>query len=315
MTNLWSEICIHTNHEAVDAITNLLHELGAGGVVIEDSLLLNKDWDTSLGEMYHLSPDDFPTEGVNVKAYLPVNSFLVETIEQIRESLNNFNQYDIDISPGTLTVAEMNEEDWASSWKQYYKPVAITDRITITPSWESYEKREDELVIELDPGMAFGTGTHPTTRLCITALEKYMKVNDFVYDVGCGSGVLSIVAAKLGASNVLAFDLDELAVQITKANAEVNQVQDIVQAKQNNLLDGIEKPANIIVANIIAEIIVRFAPDIPKLLTSDGFFIASGIISLKEQEVVDALQSVGLEIIETIYEGDWLSIVAKQSSV
>lgn len=310
---MWSEISIHTTHEAVEAVSNILHEAGAGGVVIEDSLMLSTEWDTTFGEMYELSPEDFPTEGVYVKAYLPVNSFLAETVDQIKDALNNLMLYDIDYGPGTVTLAEINEEDWATAWKQYYKPVAITNRITITPTWEEYNKREDELVIELDPGMAFGTGTHPTTRLCIMELEKYVKEGDTIYDVGCGSGVLSVVAAKLGAASVVAFDIDSVAVSSTNINATLNKVDHLITPKQNNLLDGITEPVNIIVANIIAEIIIRFANDIPALLKSNGYFIASGIIVQKEQDVKEALEAIGLKIIEVNYENDWLSIVAQKS--
>lgn len=310
---MWSEISIHTTHEAVEAISNILHEAGAGGVVIEDSLMLSTEWDTTFGEMYELSPEDFPKEGVYVKAYLPVNSFLAETIDQIKDALNNLMLYDIDYGPGTVTLAEIHEEDWATAWKQYYKPVAITNNITITPTWEEYQKREDELVIELDPGMAFGTGTHPTTRLCIMELEKYVKEGDTVYDVGCGSGVLAVVAAKLGAKSVVAFDIDSVAVSSTNINAALNKVDHLVSPRQNNLLDKITEPVNIIVANIIAEIIIRFAKDIPPLLKSNGYFIASGIIVQKEQDVKEALEAIGLTIVEVNYENDWLSIVAQKS--
>jgi len=310
---MWSEISIHTTHEAIEAVSNILHEAGAGGVVIEDSLMLTKEWETPFGEMYSLSPDDYPDEGVYVKAYLPVNSFLGETIEQIKESINNLRLYDIDYSPGTITIAQVNEEDWASSWKQYYKPVAITEHIIIAPTWENYEKKENEIVVELDPGMAFGTGTHPTTKLCIVELEKYIKNNDMVYDVGCGSGVLSVVAAKLGASEIHAFDIDTVAINTTILNSKINKVDEKVLPKINNLLDGITKPTDIIVANILAEVIVRLAKSITPLLKQQGVFIASGIIVQKEQEVKYALEEAGLKIVDSNYDGEWVSIVSKRS--
>ncbi|OEF96370.1 50S ribosomal protein L11 methyltransferase [Desulfuribacillus alkaliarsenatis] len=311
---MWSEIRIHTTNEAVEAVSNILHEAGAGGVVIEDSIMLDTEWDTNFGEMYELSVDDYPDEGVYVKAYLPVDSSLPESIEQIKLALDKLMLYDIDYGPGTVEITEINEEDWATSWKKYYKPISITERITITPTWEDYQQREDELVIELDPGMAFGTGTHPTTKLCIIELEKYVKEGDTVYDVGCGSGVLSIAAAKLGASNIQAFDIDTVAVSSAEINAKLNDVEEVINARQNNLLEGIEQPVDIIVANIIAEIIIRFAKDVPRLLKKDGFFIASGIIIQKEVEVIDALEAQGLTIVEKNYENDWMSIVAQKVS-
>lgn len=309
---IWSEIKIHTTHEATEAVSNILHEVGAGGVVIEDSLMLTKEWDTPYGEIYSLSPDDYPEEGVYVKAYFPLNSFLGDTIDQIRSLLDNLTSYGIDFGSGDMTVAEINQEDWADSWKKYYKPIAITERITITPSWETYERRADEIVVELDPGMAFGTGTHPTTKLSITALEKYLQQGDSVYDVGCGSGVLSIVAAKLGAGSVTAFDIDPIAVQSSELNVSKNDVDGVVETKLNNLLDGLEEPVQVIVANILADIILSFTKNIAPLLTSGGYFIGSGIILQKEDEIKAALEEAGLTVLEITYEGDWLVVIAQK---
>lgn len=196
----WSEISIHTTQEAVEAISNILHEAGAGGVVIEDPFDLTKERDTQFGEIYELNPDDYPEEGVVIKAYLPVNSFLGETVEAIKEAINNLMLYNIDVGRNKVTISEVNEEEWATAWKKYYNPVKISERFTIVPTWETYERvSTDELIIELDPGMAFGTGTHPTTVMCIQALEKCVQSGDTVIDVGTGSGILSIAAAMLGA--------------------------------------------------------------------------------------------------------------------
>src|SRR5690606_9073732 len=201
----WTEICILTTHEAVEPISNILHETGAGGIVIEDSLELEKKQRSQYGEMYELDPNDYPEEGVRIKAYLPVNSYLGETVEQIKSAINNLLIYDIDLGKNEITLSEVNEEDWATSWKKYYKPVKVSNRITITPSWEDYQpSKEDEIIIELDPGMAFGTGTHPTTVLSLQALEKHVKDGDIVLDVGSGSGVLSIASVLLGANKAYA---------------------------------------------------------------------------------------------------------------
>ncbi len=309
----WSEISIHTTQEAVEPVSNILHEAGASGVVIEDPDDLTRSWDTTLGEVYQLSPDDYPNEGVILKAYLPVNSFLGETVDEIKEAINNLLVYDIDLGHNTVSLSEVNEEEWATAWKKYYKPVKVSEHITITPTWEEYEKvAENELVIELDPGMAFGTGTHPTTVLCIQALDKYIRQGDSVLDVGTGSGVLSIASAKLGASEVLALDLDEVAVNSAKLNVKLNKVQDHIQVKQNNLLEHVEEKPDLIVANILAEVIVRMTDDAYETLKPGGTIITSGIIKGKKELVKKSLIESGFVIAETIEMEDWISIIAKK---
>lgn len=309
----WSEVSVHTTQEAVEAVSNILHEVGASGVVIEDPEILHREWDVSFGEIYQLSPQDYPTEGVIIKAYLPLNTDLGKITEEIQLSIENLVQYGIPIGKGEVTLAEVDEEDWETAWKKYYKPVQISDRITITPTWEEYTPRnKEELVIELDPGMAFGTGTHPTTVLCIQAIEKWIKPGDHVIDVGCGSGILSIAAAKLGAGSILAMDLDEVAVNSTNMNAELNRISDKIEIRQNNLLEGVTGPVELIVSNILAEIIVRFIDDAYQCLKDDGLFITSGIISQKSEEVTSALKQAGFTILETVMLEDWVSIVAKK---
>ena len=309
----WSEISIHTTHEAVEAISNILHEAGAGGVVIEDPFELTKERETTYGEIYQLNPDDYPEEGVIIKAYLPVNSFLGETVEEIKQAINNLMLYNIDIGRNKITISEVNEEEWATAWKKYYNPVKISERFTIVPTWETYEPvSSDELIIELDPGMAFGTGTHPTTVMCIQALEKTVKKGDTVVDVGTGSGILSIAAAILGAERVHALDLDPVAVESAKLNVKLNKVHDVVTVSQNNLLDRIDEQADVIVANILAEIILRFVDDAYRLLRAGGTFITSGIIQTKKQEVKEGLMRAGFTIEETLTMEDWVAFVAKK---
>lgn len=310
----WSEISIHTTNEAIEPISHILHEAGASGVVIEDPFELTKEREDRFGEIYQLNPDDYPVEGVIVKAYLPVNSFLGETVEAIKESINNLILYDIDVGLNTVTISEVNEEEWATAWKKYYNPVKISERFTIVPTWEIYEPvSSDELIIELDPGMAFGTGTHPTTVMCIQALERTVKQGNRVIDVGTGSGVLSIAAAMLGAQEIQAYDLDEVAVTQAKLNIKLNKVSDIVTVSQNNLLDDVEEgAADVIVANILAEVIVRFTDDAARTLKPGGFFITSGIIQQKKELVKEALVSSGFEIVETILMEDWVAIISRR---
>ncbi|MFI8685467.1 50S ribosomal protein L11 methyltransferase [Rossellomorea sp. NPDC077527] len=307
----WSEISILTTNEAIEPISNILHESGASGVVIEDPAELIKEREDMFGEIYQLNPDDYPTDGVLVKAYLPVNSFLGETVDEIKQGITNLVTYDIDIGENKVEISEVNEEEWATAWKKYYHPVKISDKFTIVPTWEDYiPVHSDELIIELDPGMAFGTGTHPTTVMCIQALERIVMEHDSVIDVGTGSGVLSIASALLAADQVRAYDLDEVAVRSARLNVKLNKVQQTVSVDANNLLNGVTGQADVIVANILAEIILRFTKDAYELVKPGGYFITSGIIQPKKQEVRDSLEAAGFKIEEIMVMEDWVAIIA-----
>ncbi|WHX27552.1 50S ribosomal protein L11 methyltransferase [Virgibacillus halodenitrificans] len=310
----WSEICIHTTNEAIEPISNILHETGASGLVIEDPLDLVKERDAFFGELFELDPSEYPEEGVRIKGYLPVNSFLSETIEEIKQAINNLSTYGIELGQNTISLNEVDEEEWSTAWKKYYKPVKISKRITITPTWEDYKPvSSDEVIIELDPGMAFGTGTHPTTVLSIQALENFLSKGDTVIDVGSGSGVLSIAAALLGAESVQAYDLDDVAVTSTKFNVELNKLSDKIQAEQKNLLESVHTEADIIVSNILAEIIVQFIDEAWERLKPGGYFITSGIIQNKKQMVKTDLEVKGFEIIQINEMEEWISIVARKN--
>lgn len=310
----WAEVRIHTTNEAIEPISNLIHESGASGLAIEDPLDLHRTRRDTYGEWYELNPDDYPQKGVYIKAYIPVNSFLNETVAQVKEAVHNLTQYGIDIGKNDITVNKLDEEDWATAWKKFYKPVQVSDSITIKPTWETYTPASDEqLIIELDPGMAFGTGTHPTTMLSVQALEKYIKQDDVVMDVGSGSGVLSIASVLLGAEKVQAFDLDDVAVKSTILNAELNGLEEKISARPNNLLEGVKAEVNVIVSNILAEIIVKFTKDAWNNLIDDGLFITSGIIESKKDIVKDKLKQDGFHILEINEMDDWLAIVAKKS--
>lgn len=310
----WSELSIHTTNEAVEPISNILHEAGASGVVIEDSEDLSKVRENEFGEIYELDPSDFPVDGVIIKAYLPVTSFLGETVEEIKLAITNLVNFDINIGANEVSISEVNEEEWATAWKKYYHPVKISNRFTIVPTWEIYKPVDsDELIIELDPGMAFGTGTHPTTVMSLQALEKYMTEDSTVIDVGTGSGVLAIGAAMLGAQHVHALDLDEVAVRSAKLNVKLNKVQDHVEVVQGNLLDTVKEPAEIVVANILAEIIMTFIDDAYRLVRPNGYFIASGIIETKKEEVKTALEKAGFVIEEVMMMEDWVTIISRKA--
>ncbi|WP_114570563.1 50S ribosomal protein L11 methyltransferase [Exiguobacterium flavidum] len=311
----WSEVCVHTTQQAVEAVSNILHEAGASGVVIEDveDLEVMSHREDNFGEIWEgMDRADYPETGVLVKAYLAESSDLSDTIKGIEREIQLLTRYGLSIGSGAVTLSEVDEEDWAHSWKQFYKPVKISKHLTIVPMWEEYVPHEGEKIIELDPGMAFGTGTHPTTVLCIQAIENYLKQDDRVIDVGTGSGVLSIAAAKLGAKDVLGLDLDEVAVRSANENVTLNKVGDRVTIRQGDLMKGIEEGVELVVANILAEVILLFVEDAYKLTLPGGHFIASGIISQKKDMVADAMTAAGFEIIETTKLEDWVAIIAKR---
>ncbi|WP_155591656.1 50S ribosomal protein L11 methyltransferase [Lysinibacillus cavernae] len=309
----WSELSIHTKNEAVEAISNILHEAGASGVVIEDSAEFAKPREDQYGEIYALNEDDFPKDGVIVKAYLSESSFLNETVEEIKAAITNLTNFNIDIGENVVSIVEVNEEDWATAWKQYYHPVKISERFTIVPTWEDYTPvSTDELIIELDPGMAFGTGTHPTTVMCLQGLEKVIKEGDTVVDIGTGSGVLSIGAALLGAKNVHALDLDEVAVRSAQENVALNKVEDKVAVFHGNLLDTVKEPADVVVANILAEIIMSFTDDAYTIVKPGGLYVTSGIIGAKRDDVKAALEASGFVIEEVLLMEDWVAIIARR---
>lgn len=290
-----------------------MHEAGASGVVIEDSEDLTKEREDRFGEIYSLDPSDFPVDGVVLKAYLPVNSFLGETIKAIKVSINNLVSFGIDLGKNEVSINEVDEEEWATSWKKYYHPVKISQRFTIVPTWETYHPvSSDELIIELDPGMAFGTGTHPTTVMSLQALEKMVKPADRVIDIGTGSGVLAIGAALLSAKEVYALDLDEVAVRSAKSNIELNNVQDVVTVEEGNLTDKVSEAGDVVVANILAEVIISFTDDAFKIVKPSGWYITSGIIESKKNDVKAALEASGFIIEDVMMMEDWVTIISKK---
>lgn len=310
----WTEIKVSTNAENEDIVSSILYEVGAMGLTIEDPndiVELTKrvdDWDFIDDSLFQ---SEF--EGIIIKAYYSELEDLISIVEKVKNRL--------EIEPvlagenllGKVIISTVDEKDWAESWKQYYKPKRIGEKIVIKPTWEDFEEKSGDIIIELDPGMAFGTGTHETTIMCAEALESHVKTNSTVFDIGCGSGVLSIVAAKLGAKEVIGVDLDEVCVKVSNENIEMNKVEDIIEIRKGNLLDVVKGKANIIVANIIAEIIASITGDIGGFLEEDGLFISSGIIIEKIPLVENALIENGFKILEVRKMNSWACIIASKN--
>ncbi len=309
----WNEVKIETASEAVEAVANILMEAGASGVAIEDALDIENFQSDAYGEILDKETITSLKEGAFVAAYFPETIFLPEILPFIREQVAKLPEYGLTIGKNELTVSEVAEENWALAWKKYYHPVRISRYLTIVPSWEEYRaQHEDEKIITLDPGMAFGTGTHPTTRLTLQALEVTLRGGETVLDVGTGSGVLSIASKYFGAKAVHAFDLDEVAVRAAQENMDLNPVAADVQVSANDLLQGIAIEADVIVANILADIILLMIPDAWRLLKQSGTLIVSGIIEAKKQLVLDAMLAQGFEVDQIFQQKDWYAIILKK---
>ena len=245
----------------------------------------------------------------SVSVYLSMDGGVADTLSFLRE---RFAQLSIDAK---ITVSGVNEEDWANSWKAYYKPIKIGDRIVIVPAWEKYTANEGEIIVRMDPGMAFGTGTHETTRLVIKLLEKYVQSGMRVADVGCGSGILAICASKLGAKECKAYDIDPVAVKVANENVKDSGL-DNVSCAVSDLLKQVDKSGgayDIICANIVADIIIRMMPDVGELMDENSLILASGIIVERSDDVINGFVEHGFEIVERIDENGWCALAVKKA--
>jgi len=306
----WAEISIRTTHEATELIAEIFHDLGASGVVIEDPELVNTYRNSGIWD-YTDIPEATNTEVVTVKAYLPMDEELDDKLRAFEKEVDALAGHNIDKGAGDISCSEIQDEDWANNWKTYFHTEKIGDIIVIKPSWEEYIASPDDIVIELDPGMAFGTGTHPTTSMCIRILEEIVTGGMKVFDVGTGSGVLAIAAAKLGATEVTAVDFDPVAVTVAKENVAINQADSIISVGRGDLLKGVEGKADIVIANIIADIIIVLLDDIPNKLKIGGTMIASGIIADRLGDVTEAVIAHGLLVDRVLEEGGWAAMVIR----
>ena len=285
----WIEITIHTTNEASEIVESILLDYGSTGVAIEDPTTLEENLHDDFGTIVELSPTDFPDVGVIVKGYINELNFDDGTFTRFKGELEQLGQ---NINIGEFFKIEtttIKDSDWENSWKDYFDILNIGEKFVIVPTWREYENEENKYVINIDPGMAFGTGGHETTSLCIKNLEKYVKPHDDIIDVGCGSGILSIAASYLTDGEIKAVDLDKLAVDVSRENFALNNLENRIAVEEASLLTKETKKYNIIVANILAHIIELMLDDAYKLLEDGGYYITSGIIKDKKDELLEKM--------------------------
>ncbi|MGI6119208.1 MAG: 50S ribosomal protein L11 methyltransferase [Desulfosporosinus sp.] len=304
----WREVAVTVSSEGEEAVADLFYQLGCPGVSVEDPKLINSyiksgKWDYYIFEEVEL------TDTAVVKGYFPEDDELTEKLNKLNAGisalLQRFPSWFVEVKGISL-----KDEDWGTAWKAYYKPMRIGRHFLIKPTWEQVASLEDDIVLELDPGMAFGTGTHATTALCLRVLENIVQPGQRVFDLGTGSGILAIAAAKLGAK-VDAVDIDSVAVKVAQENAALNRVNDRVRIIRGDLGTKLTGQADVVIANIIADVILVLIPDLKHLLHPDGEFIASGIIERRAQDVEAGLKEAGLKIVERLEDAGWILLRAR----
>ena len=312
----WQEIIVETQTEAVEAVSNILMEAGAEGIQIDDAADVNSyepadatvwvDWDVV----------EHRESGATVAGYFAEDVNLPEVINDVQMRVNQLASFGLDATPGKVTTSAVKDEDWATEWQKYYHPVRVTRHLTVVPKWEEYQPaQEGEKVIVLDPGMAFGTGTHPTTRLMMQALEIVVRGGERLLDVGTGSGVLGIAAKLLGADKVLGTDIDEVAVRSAQGNLDLNPVASDIQVMASDLLSDVPaQEFDIVVANMLAEVLVPLIPQVDSVLRPGGKFLLSGIYEDKAQTITAKFEENGYALDETMKLCEWYGLIAHRKS-
>lgn len=282
----WAEISVEAEPQAGDAVSEVLRRAGCDGVYVRDTL-----------------------QPPQITGYLPADDRLEARLDRVQTALRELPAFGIGGAGTELTLRTVEEADWANAWKAFYKPMRVGRRLLVTPPWEHPTIQPNDIPIVVDPGMAFGTGSHPTTQLCLAALEDYVQPGMQVADIGTGSGILAIAAVKLGAGEVTATDNDPLAVRIAAENAAVNGVP--VHTQEAFPVGGYD----LVVANILADVVVGMAEDLAVLVKPDGILIASGIIDTRETDVRFAVEGEGFAPLETRHDGEWVALVFRRSTV
>lgn len=311
----WIELIVHTTTAGSDQISEILMDCGASGTMIEDkSDIPDPDKPHGIWEIIDPKLLENMPEDVLVHAWYEEKEKLPSLIDAIRGRLSEFSGTHPE--PGTLQLETRSVDDrsWTDVWKKYFKPFYAGEHLVVKPTWEPFDPKPDDLVIEIDPGMAFGSGTHETTGMCLALLEEMISGGEEIIDVGTGSGILAIGAALLGASHVLAIDIDPDAVRVAAENVAKNHVEQIVSVQEGNLLDRVSAVCDICVANIISDVIIAFAAPLMNHIRPGGLFICSGIVSVRSDEVEKALRDAGYEILRKVTRGEWTAFLSRRNA-
>ena len=309
----WMKITVLTTTAGADMVSQMLMDAGSAGTCIEDKndVALNQrpegQWDIIDEAIAKRIGDD-----VKVAGYYEVDEKLSDRVRGIEAELRRLRGMELGFDAGKLEILrdEFAEEDWAESWKKAFKPIRLGAHFIVKPGWTDCEVLPDDKVIQIDPGMAFGTGTHETTGMCAELVEKYVKPDATVIDVGTGSGILAIAAAHMGARDVLATDIDEVAVRVAAENVKINGFEGVIRCAAGDLLENIHERADVVIANIIADVIVMLASPVKAHITPGGKFICSGIARERKQDVLDALNAAHYEITDVCERGEWCAMAA-----
>lgn len=309
----WLEVRVTTSSEAAEAVAFRLEELGCQGVVLEDPGLLERRQRESPLDLF---PEELVAdEAHRVVGYWAATDDFRARLAELEAFLSRLPEWGLDPGLALVETRRRDEAEWAEAWKRFYHTLKV-GRLVVRPSWEEYQLQPGELAIDLDPGMAFGTGTHPTTALCLGALQEVLAQNDLVVDAGTGSGILAIAAAKLGAERVIACDLDPVACRVSRENVALNGVADRVEVREGDarpVLRSVAGQANVVVANIVAEVIAAFAPDLAAALRPDGVLLAAGIIDHKRPLVEQALAEAGLRVVDRREQERWVLLRVRKA--
>ena len=311
----WIELIVHTTTAGSDQVSEILMDCGASGTMIEDkSDIPDPDKPHGIWEIIDPKLLENMPEDVLVHAWYEENEKLPSLIDAIRGRLSEFSGTHPE--PGTLQLETRSVDDrsWTDVWKKYFKPFYAGEHLVVKPTWEPFDPKPDDLVIEIDPGMAFGSGTHETTGMCLALLEEMISGGEEIIDVGTGSGILAIGAALLGASHVLAIDIDPDAVRVAAENVAKNHVEQIVSVQEGNLLDRVSAVCDICVANIISDVIIAFAAPLMNHIRPGGLFICSGIVTVRSDEVEKALRDAGYEILRKVTRGEWTAFLSRRNA-
>ena len=310
----WIELVVHTTTAGSDEVSSVLMEAGASGTMIEDKADIPDPakphgiWEIIDPKLLDSMPED-----VLVHAWFEPDDRFPPIFESIRNTLSRLSSVESGLGSLRLETRTVADEAWKDVWKKYYKPFHVSPHLVIKPTWEEFIPGPGDKIIEIDPGMAFGSGTHETTSMCLSLLEDVITGSESVIDVGTGSGILAIGAALFGAGNVLAIDIDPDAVRVAAENVKHNQVDNTVTVRQGNLLDHVDAVCDICVANIISDVIIAFAAPLREHIRPGGLFICSGIVSSRAEEVCQALESAPYEILRRVDKGEWTAFLARRN--